>query len=123
MIDEEKFHHPAATFLDQRRIGPNAHAFGDTSCAQEICGRGIQLIYRLAICAELRFTIRAHFRHAHFDQAHAAIAGGAELLVIAIARHVAAGLLAGLDQARALGKFVPDAVDLDVHQWDRIRHI
>ncbi len=36
--------------------------------------------------------------------------------MIAIARHIAAGLLAGLDQARALWELTPDAVDLDVDQ-------
>ncbi len=34
--------------------------------------------------------------------------------MIAITRHVAAGLLAGLDQARAFRELLPDAVDLDV---------
>ena len=29
MIDEEKFHHPAPAFFDQRRIGADAQAFGD----------------------------------------------------------------------------------------------
>ncbi len=113
MIDEEKFHHPAPAFLDQRRIGAHPEAFGDIGRATDLRTRH-PVDLRFAIVAEDGFAIGAHFRHAHFDQAHSAVAGGGELLVIAIARDKAAGLLAGLDQARAFGELVPDAVDLDV---------
>ena len=68
----------------------------------------------LPSCAELRLAIGPDPRHAHFDEAHAAIARRAELRVIAIVRDELAGLLAGLDHPRALGKLMPDAVDLDV---------
>ena len=101
MIDEEKFHHPATAFLDQRRFGANPEPFGDIGRAADLRTRH-PVDLRLAVVGEDGFTVRAHFRHAHFDQAHAAVARGGEFLVIAIARHVTAGLLAGFDQARAL---------------------
>src|SRR5947208_969682 len=52
-----------------------------------------------------------------FDQAHAAVAGRGKFLVITIARHIAAGLLARFDQAGAFGELPPDAVDLHVDHW------
>jgi hypothetical protein len=75
---------------------------------------------RFAIRAELRLAIRAEPRKAHFDQTHPAITGGAELLVVTIARHENTDLRASLDNARALGKLMPDAINLNVehrHIW------
>jgi len=118
VIDKEKFHHTTATFLDQRRVGAHAQALGNVGGAANLRTRH-PIDLRFAVLAERRFAIRAHSRHAHFDQAHATVAWGGELLVVAIARHITAGLLASLDQTSALGELVPDAVDLDVDHWKR----
>ena len=117
MIDEKKFHHTTPAFLDQRRHRPHAHPFGDILCAGNLRARH-PVDNRFAIGAEIRLAIGAHFREAHFDQAHSAIAGRRKFLVIAIARHIATGLLASFDQARAFWKLPPNAIDLDVEHWD-----
>ena len=101
MIDEQKFHHARGD------IPRPAASRSARPCLRDILRAGNlrtrhPVDHGFAIFAEYRFAIRSHFRHAHFDQAHAAVAGRGELLVIAIARHVAAGLLARFDQARAL---------------------
>ena len=120
MIDEQKFHHAPPAFLHQRRIGAHAHAFGDILRAGNLRTRH-PVDHRLAVGAELRFAIRPHLRHSHFDQAHPAIARRAELLVITIARHVTAGLLARLDHARAFWELMPHAIDLDVEHLRRLK--
>src|SRR5687768_3575463 len=125
VIDEEEFHHSFPAFLGQRRIGANAHSVAHILGAGDLRARH-PVDDRLSIRTELRFAVRPHFRQTHFDQAHAAVTGGAELLVITVARHIAARLLTGLDQTRALGKLTPDAVDLDVDHlrwcWRLIAH-
>src|SRR5581483_5216347 len=113
MIDEQKFHHAAAAFFDQRRSRAHAHPFGHILRATNL-RTWHPIDRRFAIAAELWFAIRPHLRHAHLDQTHSAIARRAELLVIAIARHVFARLLARFDHTRAFRKLMPDAVDLDV---------
>ena len=106
MIDEQEFHHAFAAFLCQRRIGANAHPFAHILRAGNL-GTRHPIDYRFAVRTEFRFAIRSHFRQAHFDQAHPAVAGRGQFLVVTIARNVAAGLLARLDHARPLGELVP----------------
>ena len=74
MIDKEKFHHTALTFLHQRRIGANGHAFGHILGAGNLRTRH-PIDNRFAISAELGFAIWAEPREPHFDQTHPAIAG------------------------------------------------
>src|SRR5262249_46223477 len=74
--------------------------------------------YGLAGIIEHWFAVGPHFRHAHFDQAHPAISGGSELLVIAIARNITSDLFAGLDQSHPFRKLMPNAIDLDVDHRD-----
>src|SRR6266542_1169932 len=115
MIDEEKFHYTALTFLYQRRIGASRHAFGYVLGAGNLRTR-YPVYDRFAVGTELRFAIRAEPREAHFDQAHPAVAGRTELFVIAVARHITAGFLACLDHACAFRKLMPHTVDLDIEQ-------
>src|SRR4029077_13688224 len=67
MIDKQKLHHPALAFLDQRRICPYAHTVGDILGAGDL-GTRHPIDHWFAVGAELRFAIRAHFRHADLDQ-------------------------------------------------------
>ena len=125
MIDEEKFHHALAAFLDERRIGANAHPFGDVLRAGNLRARH-PVDDRFPVGAEFRFAVGPHLRQPHFDQTHPAIARRAEFLVIAISRHVAARLLARFDHSRPFRELVPHAVDLDVdhlHRCRRFRHL
>src|SRR3984893_17174814 len=122
MIDEQKLHHALAALLRQRRIGSDSHAFAHILRAGNLRTRH-PIDHGLSVGAEFRFAIRPHFRQAHFDQAHTAVAGRAELFVIAITRDVTAGLFAGLDHARPLWKLMPDAIDLDVHQLRRSQNL
>ena len=75
VIDKEKFHHATAAFLDQRRVGAHPKAFGNIGRAANLRTRH-PIDLGFAVVAERRFAIRTHLRHAHFDQAHAAVAGG-----------------------------------------------
>jgi hypothetical protein len=113
MINKEEFHHTALTFLHYRRVGANSHPFGHILGAGNLRTR-YPVNDRFAVGAELRFAIRAEPREAHFDQAHSAIAGRTELLVVAVARNENANLSARLDHARAFRKLMPHAVNLDV---------
>src|SRR5262249_20491412 len=85
VVDEEKFHDTALTFLNQRRVGANGHAFSYILCAANL-GTRHPVDNRFAISAERRFPIRPEPWKPHFDEAHPAIAGRAEFFVIAIAR-------------------------------------
>ena len=59
-----------------------------TSCAQEICGRGIHAKFPGWPSAPISgLAIRPHFGHAHFNKTHAAIARRRKLGMITIARH------------------------------------
>jgi hypothetical protein len=113
MINEEEFHHAALAFLDQRRICPDPYSFGDILRAGNLrAGQPVDEWF--AVSAQLRFTIGTEPWESHFDQTHSAVARGTELLVITVARHITARLLACLDDARALWELMPHAVDLDV---------
>src|SRR5437588_4228664 len=113
MIDEEELHHAALAFFRQRRICAHAHSLGDILRARNLWARH-PIDYGFAVGAELRFAIGSESRHAHLNQTHPAIAGGAEFFVITITRHITAGLLARLDHARAFRELAPHAIDLDI---------
>src|SRR6266513_2450697 len=115
MINKEEFHHTELTFLYDRRVGANRHAFGHILSAGNL-RTGYPVGDRFAVGAELRLAIGAKPREAHFDQAHSAIARRTELLVVAVARHENANLRARFDHARAFRKLMPDAINLDVEQ-------
>src|ERR1043166_7541177 len=115
MIDDQKFHHSALTFLHQRRVRAHAHAFAHFLRAGNLRTRH-PVDDWFAVLAQLRSAVRAEPRHSHFNQTHPAIARRAELLVIAITRHKNAGLRARLDHPRAFRKLKPRAINLDVEQ-------
>ena len=89
---------PSRAFLTMRRAGEDFRRLA--------IGAGAQIVDRHG-AGGLRL------RHAlHLDQAHAAIAGDRQALVIAEARHFGARHLAGLQQRRAVLDFDLGAVDL-----------
>src|SRR5207244_9577559 len=106
--DEEKFHHTGLSLRCLRRVGASRHAFGYVLGAGNLRTR-YPVDDRFAVGTELGFAIRAEPREAHFDQTHPAVAGRAKLFVIAVARHITAGLLACLDHACAVRMLVPYA--------------
>ena len=119
VIDEEEFHHALAAFLREGAFGADAHAFGDGVRTGDDGARhpadlwhAVLVFFRLGAGSGAR-------RHAHFDQAHAAVAGGGEFGVVAVVRDLGLGLLARFDHARAFGELEPDAVDLHVHEIGR----
>ena len=88
MIDQQEFHHAFARLLDQRRLG-------------------VDDLRRVVPVG--RKVVDAHgargdgLRHAlHLDQAHAAVAGDRQALVVAEARNLGASLLAGLKHGDAV---------------------
>src|SRR5437762_9031822 len=83
MIDEEKFHHAALTFLHQRRVGANSHSFRYILSAANLRTRH-PIDDRVAVRAQFRFAIRAQSWESHFDQTHPAITGRAEMLMVTI---------------------------------------
>ena len=82
MVDQQEFHHAAARLAHHRAVGVHHHAVGD-----RIGAGGDRLRRRLL----------------DLDQAHAAIAGDRQALVVAEARNFDAGRLAGLQHGRAGG--------------------
>src|SRR5262245_5485123 len=124
MIDEKEFHHAPLAFLHQRRVGPDTHSFGDILRAGDL-GSGHPVDDRFVVRAKLWFAIRSESWKAHLNQAHSAIAGRTEFLVIAIPRYETASLFAGFDDTSAFWKLMPHAINLDVQElwrWSWIGH-
>ena len=92
VVDEQELHHPFARLLDHRRVGADRLAVG-----------GRQRAARLRLGRPRR----------DLDQAHAAIAGDRQPLMVAEARDLLAGKLARLQHGRALRDLDLDAVDGD----------
>ena len=89
MVDQQELHHPLARLLDHRRVGADHHVVADRHGAGgDRLGRAL-----------------------HLDQAHAAIAGDRQPLVIAEARDLDAGLLAGLQDGDPVLDLDLDSVD------------
>jgi hypothetical protein len=84
VIEEQKLHHPFARLFDHRRA------------RADDLGRTILVRHQVVDAHGARGDRLGHALH--FDQAHAAVTGDRQALVVAEARHVNAGLLAGLDQ-------------------------
>jgi hypothetical protein len=88
-------------------------------------GSGHPVDDRFVVRAKLWFAIRPESWKSHLNQAHPAIAGRTEVLVIAIPRHEIASLFASFDYAGAFWKLMPHAVNLDVQElwrWNWIGH-
>src|SRR6185369_3384797 len=103
MIDEQELEHALARLLYRLRIGDDA--------GRRTVARGSQVVYAHGARGD-------GLRHAgHFDQAHAAIAGNRQALVVAEAGNLDAGNFAGLDQRDAIRHLVLFAVD------DQLRHL
>ena len=114
VVDEEELHDALAAGFDQLAAGADAHVFGDGIGAGD--DRAWHPTDRfVAIGIALRLLARGGAgRHAHLDQAHAAVARRAELRVVAVVWHDDTGLAAGFDHAGSFGEAVPCAIDLDV---------
>ncbi len=93
VVDQQEFHHRA---LELQRLFT---ADGDLHAIHDRRGAGRCRLGRLF----------------HVDQAHAAVGGDRQLLVVAEARDRNAGLVGGLDDHRALGHDQGLAVDFDGH--------
>ena len=96
VVDEQELHHPFAGLLDHRAI-----------CADRLAIGGGQSATRL----------RLGRPGSNLDQAHAAIAGDRQPLVVAEARDLLAGKLARLQHGRALRDLELDAVDGDFRHY------
>ena len=98
VVDEQELHH--RTLELQRLLA----AGGDLHAVHHRGGAGRRRLRRLL----------------HVHQAHAAVGGNRQLLVVAEARNGDAGLVGGLDDHRALGHDQRLAIDLDgdVIGWD-----
>ncbi len=92
MVDQQEFHHPLARLADARRGGEDLLTVGGGQRAARL------RLWRPGL---------------HLDQAHPAIAGDGEPLVIAEARDLDPRQLARLQHGRALRDLELDAVDLD----------
>ena len=90
VVDQQEFHHALAGLADHFAVGADRLTLGGRQCAA-----------RLRLGRPRR----------DFDQAHAAIAGDGQPLVIAEARDFLAGEFAGLQDGGALRDFEFDAVD------------
>ncbi len=115
VIDEEKFHHALAAFVDDGRVDADAHALGDLGGRSRSAGAASS---RPRACRRRRGWACAGRRlgHAHLDQAHAAVARDGELGVVAVMRDELADAARDLDGVEALGELHPDAVDLHVEE-------
>ncbi len=97
MVDQQEFHHAFARLLHHRRPGQDFRrlALGTRAAIANAPG---------AACHRLRAAL-------HFDQAHPAIAGDRQALVVAKARNFRAGGLARLQQREFRGNIDLFAID------------
>ena len=93
MVDQQEFHHALARLLHGRGLGEDLLLVGDRQCA-----------------ARLRLR-RAGL---HLDEAHPAVAGDRQPVVVAEARNLDARQLTGLQHGDAGRHLQLDAVDLDL---------
>src|SRR5262249_27627952 len=93
VVDEQELHHPLARLLDHRGIGPDLLA-GDVHGRQVAGGGGLGRT------------------GPHFYEAHAAVAGDRQPLVVAEARKLLAGQFADLEDVHPLLELDLDTVDL-----------
>ena len=114
VVDEQKLHHALAAFFHDFAGGADAHVFRNRIGAGDHRAGDPADVF-VAVFVPLGFLAGCGAgRHAHLDEAHPAVSGGAQLRVVTIVGNDGAGCPAGLDHPRALGKLVPNAVDLDV---------
>src|SRR6185312_2318614 len=90
VVDQQELHHPVAGLLDHRRVGEDLHVLG---------GR------------ELTGDLRLGRAGLHLDEAHAAVAGDGEALVVAETRDLLAGQFGHLQHVHAGFELDLDAVD------------
>src|ERR1700722_2589088 len=100
MVDQQEFHHAAAPVAHHGRVSVHHHAVGD-----RVGAGGDRLRRRLL----------------DFDQAHAAIAGDRQAVVVAEPRDFLAGGLTGLQHGGAVGDFDLDAVHGDFGHYGFFR--
>ena len=98
MVDEQELHHPFARILDHRRVGEDL------------------LLVRRRKRAR---CLRLGRPRLHFDQAHPAIAGDAQPLMIAETRDFLAGEFARLEHGGTSGNFDLDAIDFKFRHGSR----
>ncbi|MNE53029.1 hypothetical protein D3C80_1477290 [compost metagenome] len=97
MVDEQELHHPFAGLLDHRRVGEDFLAVGGRKCAR---------------------SLRLRRSGLHFNQAHAAVAGDGQTLVVAETRDLLTGALCDLQNRHAGFELGFDAVDLGDRHYD-----
>jgi len=79
MIDEKELHHALAGVPSPLARSSHVEARLKRLVPQPICGRGIQLIFVLAVRVDDRRLGGGIARHAHFDEAHPAVADDGKL--------------------------------------------
>ena len=92
VVDQQEFHHALARLLDAGRVGENLLVVGGGQSAA---------------------CLRLGRPRLHLDEAHPAIAGDGQPLMIAEARNLLAGQLAGLEHGGARRNLDLDTVDLE----------
>ena len=125
VVDQQKFHHPVAAFLDEWRRGAHAHSLAHFGRARNFRLRSPG-DFGPSIRSQHGLAVGSHLRASGLDETHAAISRRAEFRMVAIVRNEFSALHAGLDHARALGELLPFPVDLHIdhcHWSCRIAHV
>ena len=114
VIDEEEFHHALATVLNLRRVGADMEAGRRVGGAADLRpGDPVDFLFARRRIHDRRLRYRIDRQHAHFDQAHPAIADDRKLRVVAVIRHVHADQARCFDHVGALWHSDLPAVDID----------
>ena len=115
VVNQEKFHHALAAFLDKLAGGADAHVFCD-GVRTGYGGARYPADGLVAIFIADRLLTRSRpRRHAHLHHAHPAVSGDGELRMVTIIGHILFHRAAGLDHPGAFGKLVPNSVNLNIH--------
>ncbi|MNY58474.1 hypothetical protein D3C86_1948140 [compost metagenome] len=97
MVDEQELHHPFAGLLHHRRVGEDLLTFGGRQGAR---------------------SLRLRRSRLHLDQAHPAVAGDGQALMVAETRDLVPGALGDLKHGHAGFELGFNAVDLGDRHYD-----
>ena len=115
MVDQKKLHHPISAILDQRRVGSDSHAWGNSRGTTNLRARHPSDLW-LSIGRKDRLPVWTHLRSSHLKKTHPAIAHYGEFGVIAVVRDHLLGSVSHFDHIQPPRHLHPHPINLYIDQ-------